>query len=200
MSLCVHKAHSCNTDKSNMLTDEVCVWGLGTMCCYCCVYSSRCVNILSCADAYAHACISERMHARLQYMCMCLCACAFTCVSRGVWGGSSGASSVSVPSATPLCWHPREWQKGWRIHFGKKESGSSGLMGNNVGFTDGKMQRTPAGRVEANLPISLTKQLATPVKNLLSLPNKARTPLKWCCKWRRGTLSFTHTHHTYTRG
>lgn len=51
-------------------------------------------------------------------------------------------------------------------------------MGNNVGFTDGKMQRTPAGRVEANLPISLTKQLATPVRTLLSLPNKARTPLK----------------------
>lgn len=51
-------------------------------------------------------------------------------------------------------------------------------MGNNVGFTDGKMQRTPAGRVEANLPISLTKQLATAVRTLRSLPNKARTPLK----------------------
>lgn len=66
--------------------------------------------------------------------------------------------------------------------FWKKESGSIGLMGNNAGFTDGKRQRTPAGCVEANLPISLTKQLATPVKICLSLPNKARTPLKLCLK------------------
>lgn len=145
------------------------------------------------------------MHAYLPMhgysICACVCVLAHSHVCpRGVWGGSSAASSVSVPSATPLCWHPREWQKGWRIHFGKKESGSSGLMGNNVGFTDGKMQRTPAERADANQPISLTKQLATPVKTLRSLPNKALTLLKWCCKWGRGALSFTHTNVTYTPG
>lgn len=94
-----------------------------------------------------HAYLSVCMHGYSICACVCVLAHSHVC-PRGVWGGSSGASSVSVPSATPLCWHPREWQKGWRIHFGKKGSGSSGLMGNNVGFTDGKMQRTPAERAK----------------------------------------------------
>lgn len=186
-----------------MVTDEVGVWGPGTMCCYCC---SVCVQYV-CAYSVLCWCICACMHIRVcactatVYVLVCLCIHVCVCVGEVVVVvGSSGASSVSVPSATPLCWHPRDWQKGWGIHFGKKESGSSGLMGNNVGFTDGKMQRTPAGRVEANLPISLTKQLATPVKIRLSLPNKAHTPLKWCLKWGRGAQTFTHTQTLHTPG
>lgn len=69
-------------------------------------------------------------------------------------------------------------------------------MGNNVGFTDGKMQRTPAGRVEANLPISLTKQLATPVKIRLSLPNKAHTPWNDASN-EEGVHTLLHAHRRY---
>lgn len=74
----------------------------------------------------------------------------------------------------------------------KRESGSSGLMGNNDGFPDGKQHRTVAGHVEATLPI-LDKTVGCPCQDH-TLPNKAHTPLKLGLEKQGGALFFTHTH------
>lgn len=101
----------------------------------------------------------------------------------GCCGGVSLMGQLCVcPICHPTLLTPRGMAErvGNSFWGGKKEreSGSSGLMGNNDGFPDGKRQRTVAEHVEATLPISLTKQSAAPVKIGRMLPNKARTPLK----------------------
>lgn len=111
----VHRTYSCRLDKSSRLTDEVCVWRRGgyvlLLLCSVCL----CLHMVCSSYAYVHACMWERAP-----ICECPCVCLCVCIMLGVvsWG-----SSVSVPSATPLCWHPREWQKGRGIHFGKRNQG-----------------------------------------------------------------------------
>lgn len=100
-----------------------------------------------------------------------------------LWGGESHGAALCLSHLPP---HSTDTQgndrKGGEFILGvrgeERESGSSGLMGNNDGFPDGKRQRTVAEHVEATLPISLTKQSAAPVKIGRMPPNKARTPLK----------------------
>lgn len=104
---------------------------VGGECCHCmavcvcvCVFTPvLCVG----AYAYVHACMSECVRALVPlYVCLCVCICV--CVLLDVvglgWGeGVSWGSSVSVPSATPLYWHPRERQRGWGIHFERRTRG-----------------------------------------------------------------------------
>lgn len=90
----------------------------------CCVYICICVHIVSCA--YAPACISERVHAWLQYMCMCLCACAFTCVSEGGVGRVLRGQLCVCPICHPTLLTPKGmaervensfWQKGIGVQW-----------------------------------------------------------------------------------
>lgn len=97
-------------------------------------------------------------------VCMCAYMCAHLCVCILLeWGCLRGQLSV-CPICYPTLLTPKGMAKKGGEFILEKGIGSSGVMGNNAGFTDGKRQRTPAGCVEANLPTSLTKQLATPVK------------------------------------
>lgn len=67
--------------------------------------------------------------------------CAFTCVyfvggGVGVGGGLMGQLCV-CPICHPTLLTPKGMPEGVGDSFWKKESGSSGLMGNNAGSTDG---------------------------------------------------------------
>lgn len=73
-----------------------------------------------------HACISERVHARVQYMCMCLCACAFTCVSEGGVGRVLRGQLCVCPICHPTLLTPKGtaervensfWQKGIGVQW-----------------------------------------------------------------------------------
>lgn len=131
-------------------------------CCVECVFACCAVLMHMCM----HACLSVCVHAAIRAstcVYVCLHVCTFMCVYFAGMGVSQGAAlclSHLLPHSTDT---QGNGKKGGEFIL-EKGIGSSGVMGNNAGFTDGKRQRTPAGCVEANLPTSLTKQLATPVK------------------------------------
>lgn len=92
---CVHRTNSFKMDKSNMVTDEVCFWGLGTMCCcyccwvcvqYVCAYSVLCRCICACMHIWVFACTAT------VYVLMCLCIHVCVCM----WGGGG-------PQGPALC-------------------------------------------------------------------------------------------------
>lgn len=176
------------------------VWGQGSyvlllLLLFVCACSVLGLCICACMRVWVCVCVCC-------YMCMYSCVCVFTCVCIYVcvfcWMGGCLMGQLCVcPICHPTLLTPKGMAERVGNSFWKRERGSSSLMGNSAGFTDGKRRRTPAGCVEANLPIPLTKQLATPVKICLSLPNNARTPLKLCLKWGKRTLYFTHAHRRY---
>lgn len=98
-----------------------------------------CAHVVCCAYAYVHACMSERVCAPI-CECVCLHVCVAVCVLCCVWGwwwshGAALCLSHLPPHSTDTQGNGREGGGG--IHFGKRNRGSSGLMGNNAGLTDG---------------------------------------------------------------
>lgn len=125
-------------------------------------------------------------------ICVCACVCVFTCVyiyvcvcvlSEGGGGGGLRGQLCVCPICHPTLLTPKGMAERVGGFILEKGIGVQRSNGQQCRFLlTGRRQRTPAGCVEANLPIYLTKQWATPVKICLSLPNKAHTPLKLCLR------------------
>lgn len=116
------------------------VGGGGAMCC--------------CLTTLMHMCMHARLGKHALPLCMCLCVCVYVCVYMCVYfvegvlvGWDGGVSHGTALCLSHLPPHSTDTQGNGRrgaeggINFGKKESGSSGLMGNNAGFTDGPKAR-----------------------------------------------------------
>ncbi len=136
------RRHSVFTEHTPAVRTKAAGWqmrcvsgGGGAMCCYCC---AGCVFVCACSVLCLCICACMHVSACLcTYMCVCLHVCVYMCVYFAGGGWSHGAAlclSHLPPHSTDT---QGNGKKGWGIHFGKKESGSSGLMGNNAGFTDG---------------------------------------------------------------